>query len=182
MAEAQQTSNPIRLFLLALDIHKALDAALARNPDDVQVRLDLVRFHTVTPRVAGGSMDEARAQAAEIARRDAPLGHFANGYIAYREKQYGAARIELREAIRTTRDPATKTLALRWMGWLSQESQQWDDAFAAFEELHDSFEIGRTSAFCKCRIEQGKAALREHLKTHPKDAEAKKLLKSFGLR
>jgi len=182
MAEAQQTSNPIRLFMLALDIRKSLEAALAADPENVQIRLDLVRFHTVTPRVAGGSMDEARAQAAEIARRDAPLGHFARGYIAYREKEYGPARIELREAVKTASDPATKSLALRWLGWLSQESQQWDDAFAAFDELHDLYEVARTSSFCACRVDRGKAALREFLRAHPKDAEARKLAKTLGLR
>jgi tetratricopeptide (TPR) repeat protein len=176
MAQAQKTSNPIRLLLLALDIHKALDAALRRDPNDVQVRLDLVRFHTMTPRIAGGDMDEARAQAGEIERRDAALGHFARGYIAYREKELGTAHRELREAVHTAQDAQTKSLALRWLGWLSQESQQWDDAFAAFEELGDLYEIGRTSVFCSCRVEQGKAALREQLRKHPKDAEAKKLL------
>lgn len=182
MAEAQQTSNPIRLFMLALDIREALDAALAADPENVQIRLDLVRFHTVTPRIAGGSMDEARAQAAEIVRRDPPLGHFARGYIAYREKEYGPARIELREAVATARDAATKALALRWLGWLSQESQQWDDAFAAFDQLHDLYEISRTAAFCGCQQERGKTALREFLRTHPKDPEARKLAKSLGLR
>src|SRR6185295_18412077 len=95
MKEAQQTSNPVRLFLLAMDIREALGKALKSDPEDLDVRLDLVRFHTVTPRIAGGDLDEARAQAAEIARRDAPLGHFASGYIAYREKEFGVARHEL---------------------------------------------------------------------------------------
>ena len=182
MAEAKETSNPIRLLMLAMDIHKALDAALARDPNDVQVRLDLVRFHTMTPRIAGGDMDEARRQAAEIVRRDAPLGHFATGYIAYREKEFGSARRELREAVRTTRDAATKSMALQWLGWLSQESQQWDDAFAAFDELGDSYEIARTASFCSCRLDRGKAAIREFLRAHPKDAEAKKIAKRLGVR
>lgn len=180
MEEAQQTSNPIRLLTLALDIKKALDAALAEAPEDVEVHLDLVRFHVMTPRIAGGSMDEARAHAAEIARRDAPLGHFARGYIAYREKQFGVARTELREAIRSG-NAATKTLALKWLGWLSQESYQWDDAFAAFEQLRPTdvtalYEIARTSIFCSCRREEGKAALAAYLKLRPHDKEARKLL------
>lgn len=172
MTEAEQTSNPIRLLGLALDIRRALDEALRLRPDDVEVRLDLVRFHTMTPRIAGGNMDEARTQVEEIARRDKALGHFARGYVLYREKQFGVARIELREA---AKNPAVRERALRWLGWLSQESQQWDDAFAAFEELGDLYEIARTSSFCKCRLEQGRAALREHLRKHPKDAKAKKL-------
>jgi hypothetical protein len=87
MAEAQQTSNPFRLWILAGDIREALERALRKEPQNVQIRLDLVRFHTMTPRIAGGRLAIARKQAAEILRRNPPLGHFARGYIAYRQKE-----------------------------------------------------------------------------------------------
>jgi tetratricopeptide (TPR) repeat protein len=175
MAEAQQTTNPVRLLLLAMKIRDSLAAARAKEPDNVEVRLDLVRFYTVAPRIAGGGIDDARAEAAEIAKRDVPLGHFARGYIEYREKNFGIARRELREAIRLG-NPSTRALAMQWLGWLSQESQQWDDAFALFEELGALYEIGRTAVFCSCQVERGRAALQEHLKAKPKDADARKLL------
>jgi tetratricopeptide (TPR) repeat protein len=178
--QAQQTSNPIRLFILALDIREALEAALSEKPDDVEVRLDLVRFFVMTPRIAGGNLDQARAQAEEIARRDAPLGHFARGYIAYRQKEYGVARIALREAIRTVKKPEHRAMAAKWLGWLSQESQQWNDAFAIFEEVRATdpealYEIARTSSFCSCELEKGRAALAEYLKLRPGHEEAVKL-------
>lgn len=172
VAEAEQTSNPIRLFMLALEIRKELDAALAENANDVEVRLDLLRFHAMTPRLAGGDMEKAREQAAEIARRDAALGHFARGYLAYREKQYGPARVGFREAAKS---PARRALALRWLGWLSQETMQWDDAFAAFEELRDQYEIARTASFCSCRLEKGRAAIAAFLKANPRDEKARKV-------
>jgi hypothetical protein len=175
VAEAEKTTNPVRLFLLALDIRKELEAALTEKPDDPEIRLDLVRFFTVTPRIAGGDLDAARAHAAKLAQLDPPLGHFARGYIAYRTKQFGVARIALREAIRTTKSASTRALAMRWLGWLSQESQQWDDAFAIFEELGDSYEIGRTAVFCSCRLAEARAAIDAHLETKPEDKEAKKL-------
>lgn len=182
MAEAEQTTNPVRLLMLALDIKKELDAALRDDPDSVEVRLDLVRFHSRTPRVAGGDMAEARAQAAEIAKRDVALGRFANGYLAYlADKQYGRARIELRAAIEGASNPTHKALAMRWLGWLSQESQQWETAFAMFEALGDRYEIGRTAAFCKCELERGRAALEAHLATKPKNGEnARKYLKTIN--
>jgi tetratricopeptide (TPR) repeat protein len=178
--QAQQTSNPIRLLLLALDIREALDAALSENPDDVEVRLDLVRFFVMTPRIAGGSLDRAREQAEEIARRDAPLGHFARGYISYRQKEYGVARIALREAMKTAKKPEHRALAAKWLGWLSQESRQWTDAFALFEELRATdpealYEIARTASFCSCELDRGRAALTEYLKRNPGHEEARKL-------
>ena len=151
MAEAERTTNPVRLLMLALEIRKSLDKALAGDPDSVEVRLDFVRFHVNTPRIAGGDIAEARVHAAEIARRDEALGHFAKGYIAYRgEKAYGAARLAFRAAIAHADQPTTKALAMRWMGWLSQETQQWQTAFEMFEALGDEHELKRTQEFCKC--------------------------------
>lgn len=170
MAKAEQSANPVELLVLALDIRKALANALKADPDDVEVRLDLVRFHTSTPRIAGGDPAEARAQAAEIAKRDAALGHFARGYIAYRDKRYGTARQELKAAVEGASNPTRKALAMRWLGWLSQETRQWETAFAMFEALGDDYEIGRTAAFCRCELERGRAALEKHLATKPKNA------------
>ena len=157
MAEAQKTSNPIRLIMLAWDIRDNLDEALKLAPDDVEVRLDLVRWYVMTPGIAGGSTTDARAQAEEIARRDAALGAFARGYIHYREKDYGSARRELREAAKA---PHVKVRALTWLGWLSQETQQYDAAFDAWTQIGNAYEIGRTAAFCHCRLEVGEAALK----------------------
>ncbi len=194
MAEARRTTNPIRLLVLIPKIHSSLEAALAREPANVDVHLDLVRFYVATPSIAGGDIDKARAHAAEIARRDIPLGHFARGYISYREGEYGPGRRELREAVRLGTG-STRRLAMKWLGWLSQETQQWDEAFAMFEELRaiDAsalYEIGRTAAFCSCRVDQGRAALQEYLKTKPaldmptiEDARKQlKKLQRFGVR
>lgn len=130
MEQVEDTANPFRLLTLGVQIKNALDTALAHDPDNIEVRLDLVRFYVVAPRIIGGGADEARAEAAEIARRDAPAGFFARGYIAYREKEYGDARGELREAVRNARDEASRARAAMWLGWLSQEMQQYDEAFA----------------------------------------------------
>src|SRR5688500_4111869 len=86
MQEVKQTTNPVKLLMLAWNIRESLERALAAEPENVEVRLDLLRFHTVTPRLAGGDPDAAREQMTEIARRDASLGHFARGYVAYRDK------------------------------------------------------------------------------------------------
>ena len=181
MTQAEQSANPVELIVLAMDIKEALGKALAANPEDVDVRLDLVRFHTTTPRIAGGDPAEARAQAAEIAKRDAAAGHFANGYIAYRDKKYGTARQELKAAVEGASNPTRKALAMRWLGWLSQETQQWETAFAMFEALGDQYEIGRTAAFCQCELERGRAALEKHIATKPKNVvKAKEYLKKIN--
>jgi TolA-binding protein len=180
MAQVEQSANPVQLLVLAMDIREALGKALAANPDDVDVRIDLVRFHTSTPRIAGGDPAEARAQAAEIAKRDPAAGHFASGYIAYRDKNYGSARQELKLAVDGAANPTRKALAMRWLGWLSQETQQWQTAFAMFEALGDDYEIGRTAAFCRCELARGRAALEKYIATKPKNVvKAKEYLKKL---
>ena len=150
MAEVERTTNPVRLFMLALDIKESLEKALAAEPNNVEIHLDLVRFHVTTPRIAGGDRKEADVHAAEIAKRDEALGQFAKGYILYRDKAYGPARIAFRSAIERTDKPTTKALAMRWLGWLSQETHQWQTAFELFGALGDEHELKRTEEFCKC--------------------------------
>ena len=191
ITEARQTVNAVRLLVLAWKIAEELETTIRLDPDHLDARLDLVRFLVVTPRLVGGSLEKARAQAAEIARRDPPLGHFASGYIAYRQKQYGSARRELREAIRTTSKPSTRILGLTWLGWLSQETQQYDEAFWAFEkvlsidplQLSASYEIGRTASFCRCRVERGQEALLRFLaSSEPDKKDAEELLRKLKSR
>jgi tetratricopeptide (TPR) repeat protein len=174
IAEARGTVNVVRLIGLAWNIGEELRETIRLDPDHLDARLDLVRFYVITPRLLGGSIPKARAESAEIARRDAFLGHFANGYIAYREKQYGTARRAFREAAKAPK-ASTRILALKWLGWLSQETQQYDEAFWAFEkilsiaptELSASYEIGRTAVFCRCRVERGDEALVRYLASTP---------------
>jgi hypothetical protein len=183
MAEARRTSNPVRLLMLALDIKEALDQAYAKDPRDPDVLVDLVRFHSVTPKLAGGDPAGARRYAKELSRVDAGLGHFASGYLAYREKQLGRARQELQIALKSVVSPH-RELALQWLGWVSQESQQYADAFAAWEQLKASdpkalYEIGRTALFCHCETERGRAAVTEYLRKVPGDEDAKKVLQGL---
>lgn len=189
IAEAKQTSNAVRLTYIAWNVGDELEKAVALDPNLLDARVRLVQYYTMTPRVVGGSSVKARQQARELAKRDPALGAWAEGYIAYRAKKYGAARIKLRQAVAAARDAKAKLLAQTWLGWLSQETQQYDTAFAMWQAIIDAdssqtfalYEIGRTSQFCHCQLDRGEAALRRYLTTKPKgDApsldDAKKVL------
>jgi len=193
MSEAKRTSNAIRLAYIGWQIGEELEQAVALDPSLIDARLDLVRFYVVAPRIVGGSMRKARDEANEIAKRDAALGAFALGYIAYREKAYGPARIKLRDAVRLAKTPQTKTLALTWLGWLSQETQQYDAAFDAWSELmaidpsrvDALYEIGRTAVFARRDLDRGESALRLYLASKrteemPSADEATSLLKKIA--
>jgi tetratricopeptide (TPR) repeat protein len=174
--EAKDSHNAIRLLYLGWTIGDQLEAAIALEPARLDARLDLIRYYVLAPRVVGGNLKKAREQAAAIGKRDAALGAFAGGYIDYREKDFGRARLRLREAAALARDDATKILALTWLGYLSQESQQYDDAFAAFDKIltidakHFAalYEIGRTALFSGRELDRGEASLRRYLTTTPR--------------
>ena len=191
LAEASQTVDAARLKTLGRQIGEELAETVRLNPAHLAARMDLVRHYVSTPGVGGAVRRKALGQAEEIASRDVSLGHFARGYIAYRsDKDFERARKELRLAVRTSKKPSARTNALMWLGWLSQETQQYDEAFASFEEILEldatrlaaSYEIGRTSTFCRCRIERGEDALLRYLLAAtpmgdmPAKEEAEKLL------
>jgi len=191
-SEAKQSTNAVRLAFLGWNIGTELEEAVRLDPNLLDARVRLVQYYTMTPRIVGGSAGKARRQARELAKRDAALGAWADGYIAYRAKQYGPARVKLQKAVATARDTKTKLLALTWLGWLSQETQQYDTAFATFDNMLtiDSsatqalYEIGRTAQFCHCRVERGEEALRRYLATKPKPDQpalddAKKVLEKL---
>ena len=165
---AKQTTNPIRLLMLVRKIHEvARESARprARQRRSASRPGALLRD---APRIAGGDVNEARAQAAAIARRDIPSGisRAATSPIAKTSTVPPVASCARRCGAAAA---PTRALAVKWLGWLSQETQQWDDAFAMFDELRATdpsalYEIGRTAVFCSCRVEQGRAALQEYLK------------------
>jgi tetratricopeptide (TPR) repeat protein len=174
--------------MLGMQMRGELERALRLDPDHVPARIELVRYLVHAPSFAGGGFDAARAQAAEVAKREAAAGHFARGYIAYREHQFGVGRTELRAAIETSKRADLTAESLMWLGWLSQESQQWDEAFASWERLiRDDpkridalYEIGRTASFCRCETGRGEKALTEYLKrasTTQREAAKRLLLK-----
>jgi tetratricopeptide (TPR) repeat protein len=175
MQEAKTSGNAVRLAYLGWMIGEELEEAVRLDPNLMDARLDLVRYYVVAPRVVGGSLKKARAEAARIGKRDAALGAWAAGYIAYRQKEYGPARHKLQQAVREAKDARTKALALTWLGYLSQETQQYDDAFAAWASLLATdasrvdalYEVGRTAIFANRELDCGEQALRQYLQSRP---------------
>lgn len=175
IAEAKSSQNAVRLAYLGWVIGDELEAAVALDPSLMDARLDLIRYYTMTPRIVGGNLKKARAQAVQIAKRDAALGAWASGYIAYRQKEYGPARRKLQQAVREARDAQSKALALTWLGYLSQETRQYDDAFGAWQQLLETdpsrvdalYEIGRTAVFANRDLDRGAKALAQYLASKP---------------
>src|SRR4051794_27842845 len=87
-SEAKESTNAVRLAFLGWNIGTELEEAVRLEPNLLDARVRLVQYYTMTPRIVGGSSAKARRQARELAKRDAALGAWAEGYLAYRAKQF----------------------------------------------------------------------------------------------
>jgi len=74
--QAQQAPSGEQFFL-ARKVRKCLEKAVELNPDLVDARVDLISFYLQAPSLLGGSVDKAKLQAAEIAKRDPEQGKLA---------------------------------------------------------------------------------------------------------
>jgi len=98
--------------------------------------------------------------------------HIDHGVGTYSGLQKIEANGRLQEAVRLASDPGSRILALTWLGYLSQETQQYADAFASFRAVlaidpahrEALYEIGRTAVFSGLEREAGEAALRVYLR------------------
>lgn len=61
-------------FFLARKVKTHLEKAVALNPDNIEARVDLLEYYLQAPVFLGGDIAKARAQAVEIAKRNAEAG------------------------------------------------------------------------------------------------------------
>ncbi|MEJ7812694.1 MAG: tetratricopeptide repeat protein [Gemmatimonadaceae bacterium] len=145
-----------------------LERAVALDTDDVDARLALVQFYLVAPGMVGGSVNRARAHAAEVATRSPFGGHMASAWIAEDRKDFGAAEQAYRAAMAAYPD---STDAAYGLGLLYGRMGDTEKAFAILEELvaaHPAstkalYAIGRLGAETGQRLERAEAALRAYL-------------------
>ena len=123
---------------LARKSQAAYEKAVALDPEDLDARDSLLNFYRQAPAIAGGGTDKARAQAAEILKRDQLRGTIALVDIDTIEKKYDDAFARLDDVLR--RHPEA---------WIA------------------CYQLGRTAAMSGQRLDQGEAALRKFLTAPP---------------
>jgi tetratricopeptide (TPR) repeat protein len=116
---------------LARKCKAEFEKAVALDPKSVDARYDLLTFHVNAPGIAGGSLDKAREQAAEIARLDPVRGHIAAGAVLSSEKKWPEAEAEYRKALELKPDSAN----LHWrLGRLFEKQGRKGDAIAEWRK------------------------------------------------
>lgn len=151
------------------------ERAVALAPDAIEYRESLLEYYAQAPGAFGGSLDQARAQAAEIAKRDKARGLLASGRVAQISGDTQAALSKYRAAV--AERPADATIVLRLVIQL-QELKHWPEAFQRLESLlavDESagaawYQLGRTAVLSNSRHADGERAFRRFI-SMPRDLD-----------
>jgi tetratricopeptide (TPR) repeat protein len=161
---------------LAGDIKEHFERAVALAPESVAYRESLLQFYAAAPAAIGGGLDKARAQAAEIAKRDPVRGDLAHAVIARVEGKPDEA-IALLKAAHAKR-PDDARLGVQ-VGIALQDQKRYDEAFAWFQAIVARqptamgawYQLGRTAVLAKTRLADGEAALKRYLAGTPDEQD-----------
>ena len=166
--EEANKANPLRAPGLARKARSELERAAALAPGYIDAREGLVEFYLVAPGIMGGSVDKAKAEAAEIRRLNPYRGELAALKIAQRSNDTTTIIRGHEALIAGFPDSASSysTLAV-----LYASRRQWEDGWRVVDRwnarMPDSFSaryaIGRMAAESGQRGEQGEQALRAYL-------------------
>src|SRR5262245_2518551 len=111
---------------LAGKVRREFERASALDPEGLEARFGLIEFYLRAPGILGGSVEKARAQAAEVGRRDPMQGHRAAGRVAEYEKRFDAAREEYAAA---ARDFPDRKEPQYWLGLFYERRKDYAGAF-----------------------------------------------------
>ncbi|MCH9651747.1 MAG: tetratricopeptide repeat protein [Deltaproteobacteria bacterium] len=162
------------------------ERAVELDPNHLEARYGLLRFHLIAPRMLGGNHQEAIRQAKAIAAMDTYSGQLAWAAIHEKNEDWATAEKAYRRAIELR--PTESDGVLRWV-WLLQSQGRFETAFSVlgdFLQHHPKhpkalYELGRTSAFSGLQTERGKSALQSYLGYSPVGTEPTLALAHFHL-
>jgi len=165
-------ANPLRQPGLARRTKAEFERAAALAPDYVDAREGLVEYYLAAPGILGGSKDKARAEAAEIAKRNPFRGGVLGVTIALRTNDTTAAIRGYEALIAANPDSVGLYGSL---ATLLGAQRRWSDAWTAIDRLNAlrpdwlpaRYAFGRMAAESGERLEQGEAALRAYLTQPP---------------
>ena len=163
-----QHASKFRLPFLARKTKNVLETALALDPDNLDVRDDLITYYTQAPGFLGGSKEKAREMALEIKKRNAYRGSIAAANLCAADKDLTCVERELAGMVATYPDSAAVYASL---AAFYANLKQFDKAFAVLDErlrakpdeLTTLYALGRTASLSGQNLDQGERALKTYL-------------------
>jgi len=174
--EAAQAASMLSAPGLAHKAKAEFDKAVALDPANLDARDDLISYYLEAPGFLGGSVEEARKQAAEIRKRDGLRGHQAMAGILMHEKDLAGAERELQQAVQ---EAPSNVRARQSLGLFYANAARWNEAFETFEGLLKTdlrnyaalYQVGRTGAVSGQRLDRAEDCLKQYLAHSPSAQE-----------
>jgi tetratricopeptide (TPR) repeat protein len=173
--KAIKASNLKRPFI-APTVKREFEKAVALDPKNLDAHFDLARFYVLAPGIMGGSVEKAKAQAAEVKRLDALQGHQCYAMIYEETKQYDLAEKEYIAALKE--NPGDRKTAFL-VGQHYQNRGRFSEAFEIFEKMARQdppdrgalYQIGKTAIMSGKNLDRGEECLRLYLQGQPAENE-----------
>jgi tetratricopeptide (TPR) repeat protein len=145
-----------------------LKKAIELDPANIKARIYLANYYLNAPPIAGGSAKKAREQAEVIAEFSPLEGKALLAGIHQREKNFDQAIVLYRECIEARPEDVQYRYQL---AMLHQELMQYDEAFAALEDLLKidaeatgaMYQVGRTAVLANSHLDRGIKCLSDYL-------------------
>jgi tetratricopeptide (TPR) repeat protein len=160
-----QHANRFRQPFLARKTKNAWETALSLDPDNLDVRDDLIIFYTRVPAFLGGNKEKAREMALEIMKRNPYRGSMAATNLCAAENDTLCVVRGLQEMMTSYPDSAGVYAGL---AVFYANQKQFDKAFAVLDErlrtkpneLRTLYQLGRTAALSGQNLDRGEQALK----------------------
>ena len=169
-----QKAGKLSQIGLAHKTRSEFERAVALDTNNLEARDGLISYFLQAPGFMGGSVEKAKEQAAEIQKRDAFRGTFANARIAEDQKDHAGAERAYRSAVAAFPESLSARYAL---GIYLTRVERFDEAFAVFDsilaahpdELNGLYQIGRTGALSGQQLDRAEQALKTFLAAPPRE-------------
>ena len=161
-----QRASAFRLPFLARKTKNAWETALVIDPDNLDVRDDLIIFYTRAPGFVGGSKEKARDMALEIRKRNPYRGSIAAANLCAADKDTLCVERELQGMITTYPDSPAVYASL---AAFYANQKQFDKSFAVSEERLKTkpdepttlYQVGRTASISGQNLDRGEEAFKD---------------------
>lgn len=175
IADAAMRGSLLRMPFLARRVRQEWVQAVRFDPGHLEARYGLLEFYLTAPGALGGSVDDARREAAEIARRDPMRGAMARAVLAEHAKDGPRELAAYREAIALAPDSLAPYVALADALLRMEHNRDVVAAIEPFVQRHPgdawgNYHLGRAIANVGERLARGDSALVRFLAAPPYDA------------
>jgi tetratricopeptide (TPR) repeat protein len=176
LGEEAQKASKFRQPFLARRVKSEFETAVRLDPSSIDARHGLIQFYSVAPGIMGGSMENAKAQAREIAKLNRMRGHLEMAVLVEREKNLADAEREFQAAITAAPDSNAGYNGL--INFYARQ-RRWDQVFTTIEqfmrakpdERSAKLAYARAAALSGQNLDRGEAEVKSWLAAPPADVQ-----------